>query len=155
MERRMNVNDVTDQILGAAVAIHTELGPGLLESVYEALLARALELRGLHCRRQQAVKLVYAGVSFDEAFRADLIVEDLVIVEIKSVVRLEPVFARQLLTYLRLTGKEVGLLINFGGHSVAGQTKRVVNNHREDVRTTSPSSQHSQSRTFRDSAPSA
>jgi len=151
----MNVNDVTDQILGAAVAIHTELGPGLLESVYEALLARALELRGLRCRRQQAVKLEYAGVSFDEAFRADLIVEDLVIIEIKSVVRLEPVFARQLLTYLRLTGKEVGLLINFGGHSLAGQTKRVVNNHKEGVRVQFPSGPRSQPEDFRASAPSA
>lgn len=151
----MNVNDVTDQILGAAVAIHTELGPGLLESVYEALLARALELRGLRCRRQQAVKLEYAGISFDEAFRADLIVEDCVIVEIKSVVRLEPVFARQLLTYLRLTSKEVGLLINFGGHSLAGQTKRVVNNYKESTRAQFPFSQRSQHEEFRASAPSA
>ena len=125
----MDVNDITDQILGAAVAIHKELGPGLLESVYEALLARALEGRGLHVRRQHAIRFAYDGVTFDEAFRADMIVEDRVIVEIKSVAKLDPVFGRQLLTYLRLTGIEVGLLVNFGGYSFAGQTRRIVNNY--------------------------
>jgi iron complex transport system substrate-binding protein len=130
METTVNVNDLTGQILAAAVTIHTELGPGLLESVYEALLARALEKRGLRLRRQQAIRLEHDGATFEEAFRADLIVEDTVIVETKSVAKLDPVFARQLLTYLRLTGITVGLLINFGAPTLAGQTKRVVHNYK-------------------------
>lgn len=80
----MHVNDLTDRILGAAVAIHTESGRGLLKSVYEAVLVRALEKRGLRLRRQQAIRLEHDGITIEEAFRADLIVEDRVIVEIKS-----------------------------------------------------------------------
>ncbi|MCC7054492.1 MAG: GxxExxY protein [Gemmatimonadaceae bacterium] len=129
----MHVNDVTDNVLGAAVAVHSELGPGLLESVYEAVMACVLEKRGLHVRRQQPIRLRYLGMSLDEAFRPDLIIDDRVIVEIKAAARLEPVFTRQLLTYLRLTGIEVGLVINFGAYSIAGQTRRVVNDYKGDA----------------------
>jgi GxxExxY protein len=90
----MEINDITDEVLGTAVAIHSEIGPGLLESVYEALMARGLQDRGLRVRRQHPIRLERQGVTFDEAFRADLIVEDLVIIEIKSVAKLDPVFAR-------------------------------------------------------------
>lgn len=124
----MEIDEITDQILGAAIAIHREFGPGLMESVYEAILARELELRGLSVRRQQIVRFSYAGMVFDEAFRADLIVEDVVVVELKSVSRLEPVFARQLLTYLRLLRLPVGIVLNFGASKLTEGIKRVVNN---------------------------
>ena len=125
----MQINDITGQVLGTAVAIHREFGPGLLESVYEALMEKGLQERGLRVSRQQPIRLERAGLTFEEAFRADLIVEALVIVEIKSVPRLAPVSVNQLRTYLRLTDIQVGLLINFGGITLAGHTRRVVNNY--------------------------
>jgi GxxExxY protein len=124
----MDIDGITDQILNAAIAIHREFGPGLMESVYEAILARELELRGFGVRRQQSVRFSYAGMVFDEAFRADLIVNDTVIVELKAVARMEPVFARQLLTYLRLLKMPVGIVLNFGAPKLTDGIKRVVNN---------------------------
>jgi GxxExxY protein len=135
----MEINHVTDQVLGTAVAIHREFGPGLLESVYEALMEKGLQERGLRVRRQQPIRLNRQGITFEEAFRADLIVEDRVIVEIKSVPRLAPVSALQLRTYLRLTGLQVGLLINFGGVTLAGHTRRVVNNYQGPRPSSNPS----------------
>ena len=108
------LDDITEAIIDAAIQIHRDLGPGLLESVYEALLARALEKRGLHVERQTTVRFEYDGLVFDEGFRTDLLVEHQVIVELKSVERLAPVHGKQLLTYLRLMNKRVGLLLNFG-----------------------------------------
>jgi GxxExxY protein len=122
---------ITSAIIEAAIRIHRDLGPGLMESVYEALMAHTLRERGFRVRRQHALRLEYAGITFDEAFRADLIVEDTVIVEIKSVVRADPVFARQLLTYLRLSKLPLGLLINFGGITLREGIKRVINVPRE------------------------
>ena len=128
MGQAMHVDEITGQILDVAIAIHRELGPGLLESVYEAVLAHELRERGLGVRRQQAIRFEYHGILFDQAFRADLIVEDSVIVELKSVTQLERVFARQLLTYLRLTDLPVGLILNFGCLTMKEGIKRVVNN---------------------------
>lgn len=125
----MTVDDITGAILDASVKIHRELGPGLIESVYEALLARLLEARGFTVRRQHPVRFEFDGITIDHAFRADLLVENTVIVELKAAARLEPIFARQLLTYLRLARCPVGLVINFGGQTLHEGVKRVVNNY--------------------------
>ena len=109
----MTENEIATIIVDAAYTIHTRLGPGLLESVYEATLAHELSKRGLPLRRQQALPVVYEAVQMDIGFRADLIVGGKVIVEIKSIDAIAPVHRKQLLTYLRLTDKRLGLLINF------------------------------------------
>ena len=108
--------------------IHKRLGPGLLESVYEATLAYELAKRGLQLRRQQSMPVVYEAVRMDVGFRADLIVEGKVIVEIKSIDAIAPVHRKQLLTYLRLTDKRLGLLINFNVELIKDGITRVVNN---------------------------
>ena len=123
----MNENEIAKQIVDAAYKIHKALGPGLLESVYETLLAHVLEKRGFNVRRQVPVPIVYEGISFNEGFRGDLIVEDKVIVELKSVENVAPVHKKQLLTYLRLADKRLGLLINFGSSLLREGITRVVN----------------------------
>ena len=105
------LDDITGAIVDAAIKIHIALGPGLLESVYEAVLARALERRGFLVERQRMIRFEYDGLVFEEGFRADLIVEDQVIVELKSVERIVPVHWKQLLTYLRLMHLPVGCLL--------------------------------------------
>ena len=122
-----DLDDITEATIDAAIRIHRDLGPGLLESVYDAVLARALERRGLHVDRRLAVRFEYDGLVFDEGFRVDLLVDHQVIVELKSVERLAPVHGKQLLTYLRLMNKRVGLLINFGAHMLKDGLHRVVN----------------------------
>jgi len=109
--------------------IHKELGPGLLESVYEAILAQTLAEHGLSVLRQQAVPISFRGVVLPEAFRADLIVENALVIEVKSVERNAPVHAKQLLTYLRLMKQPLGLLMNFGCETFRDGVKRVVNGH--------------------------
>jgi iron complex transport system substrate-binding protein len=109
--------------------IHKELGPGLLESVYEALLAEALAQQGLAVTRQQAVPISFRGIALPEAFRADLIVENSLVIEVKSVERNAPVHAKQLLTYLRLMKQPLGLLMNFGCETFRDGIKRVINSH--------------------------
>ena len=116
------------EVLGAAFQIHTALGPGLLESVYEAVLEYELKKRGLRVARQVPLPVVYEEVRLDEGFRADLIVEDKVIIELKSVEQIVPVHKKQLLTYLRLADKRLGLLINFGEALIKDGLSRVVNN---------------------------
>ena len=116
--RNARLDDITEAIIDAAIQIHRDLGPGLLESVYEAVLARALEKRGFHVARQTVVRFEYDGLVFEEGFRTDLIVDHQVIVELKSVERLAPVHGKKLLTYLRLMNKRVGLLLNFGGNTL-------------------------------------
>ena len=120
-------NEIARQILDAAFRVHRELGPGLLESVYELALDHEIRKRGLRTRRQHPVPVVYDGLVFDEGFRADLMVEDRVIVELKSVEHVQPVHKKQLLTYLRLTGMRLGLLINFGAALLKDGIFRVVN----------------------------
>ena len=109
--------------------IHKELGPGLLESVYEAILAQTLAEHGLSVLRQQVVPISFRGVVLPEAFRADLIVENALVIEVKSVERNAPVHAKQLLTYLRLMKQPLGLLMNFGCETFRDGVKRVVNGH--------------------------
>ena len=118
---------LTGEIVDAAYRIHTKLGPGLLESVYEAVLARTLEQRGLKVERQKPVPIEFDGLRFDEGFRIDLLVDDRVVVELKSVEQLAPVHSKQLLTYIRLLDLRVGLLINFGASTLKEGVRRVVN----------------------------
>src|SRR5439155_17165893 len=128
-ERRMKeLDDITGAIIDAAIKIHKDLGPGLLESVYEVVLARSLERRGLHVQRQLPFRFEYDGMVFEEGFRIDLLVENRVIVEIKSIEVLAPVHSKQLLTYLRLMNLHVGLLINFGEPTLKEGLHRIVNN---------------------------
>ena len=123
----MTENEIAAHVMEVAFEIHRKLGPGLLESVYEVILARKLSTRGLGIDRQRAVPIQFEGMEFREGFRADLIVDSKVIIEIKSVERFQPVFAKQLLTYLRLTGCRLGILINFGEALLKDGFKRVVN----------------------------
>lgn len=123
----MTENEISRQIVDAAFQIHTRLGPGLLESAYEVLMAHELRKRGLRVERQVPVRIAYDGIVFDEGFRADLIVEDLVIVELKSVEKTAPVHGKQVLTYLRLTGKRLGLVVNFGEALIKHGIERVAN----------------------------
>jgi len=123
----MTENEIAKQIVDVAFKIHTTFGPGLLESVYETIMAYELQKRGLRVRRQQAIPVVYEDVKMDLGFRADLIVEDKVVVEIKSVEAIAPVHKKQLLTYLRLTDKRLGLLINFNVELIKHGITRVVN----------------------------
>ena len=123
----MTENEIAKIIVDAAYHLHKKLGPGLLESVYEVVLAHALKKRELKVKRQVPVAIVFEGIKFDEGFRADLIVEDKVIVELKSVEKVSRVHKKQLLTYLRLTDKRLGLLINFGAELIRDGISRVVN----------------------------
>jgi GxxExxY protein len=119
-------NVVSGEVIGAAVEVHRRLGPGLLESAYELALCRELELRGLQHFRQKALPLVYKGADLGCAYRLDVVVEELVVVEVKSVEELLPIHTMQLLTYLRLTGYQLGLLVNFNVPVLRQGIKRVV-----------------------------
>ncbi|HYG88684.1 MAG TPA: GxxExxY protein [Azospirillum sp.] len=120
------INRITGTIIDCAYAIHSTLGPGLLESVYEACLAHELGKRGLAAKRQIIIPIVYDGLEFDEGFRIDLLVGDAVVVELKAVERLLPVHEAQLLTYLKLTRRRVGLLINFNTPRIKEGIRRFV-----------------------------
>lgn len=123
------IEEIATVAVDCGFHIHMELGPGLLESVYEALLAEALVQHGLAVTRQQAVPISFRGIVLPEAFRADLIVDNSLIIEVKSVERNAPVHAKQLLTYLRLMKQPLGLLMNFGCETFRDGIKRVVNGH--------------------------
>jgi GxxExxY protein len=123
----MNENEVARQIVDAAYKIHSTLGPGLLESAYQAILVYELQRRGLQIQAETPMPVVYEGVQLDIGFRADLIVEGKVIVELKSVEQIAPVHKKQLLTYLRLADKRLGLLINFGAPLIKDGITRIVN----------------------------
>lgn len=119
------LSQISKAVIGCAIEVHRQLGPGLLESTYEQALAIEFEQAGVRFQRQLAVPVVYKGRRIGE-HRLDLLVEDAVIVEIKSVERLDPVFEAQVLTYLRITGKRLGLLINFNSRLVTKGVKRFV-----------------------------
>jgi iron complex transport system substrate-binding protein len=123
------VEDMAATAVDCGFHIHKELGPGLLESVYEMLLAEALRQHGLAVLQQRSVPVTFRGITFADAFRADLIVENSLIIEVKSVERNAPVHAKQLLTYLRLMKQPLGLLMNFGCETFRDGVKRVVNGH--------------------------
>lgn len=121
---------ITAEIVDASYKLHIALGPGLLESVYETVLARDLERRGLKVERQKPLSFEYEGMRFDDALRADLLINDCVIVEIKSVEKILPVHPKQVLTYLRLLNLQVGLLVNFGAPTMKEGLNRIVNGYR-------------------------
>jgi GxxExxY protein len=122
-----DIDEITGEIVDTAYRLHTELGPGLLESVYEAVLARRLEQRGLRVERQKPISFEFDGMRFDEGFRADLIVDGRILIELKSIEKLAPVHAKQVLTYLKLLEMPVGFLINFGAAHLRDGLKRIVN----------------------------
>ena len=124
----MTENEISKIIVDCAFKIHNTIGPGLLESVYEAVLAHELEKRGCKIIRQQAVPVIYENVQLEVGFRADLIINDKVIIEIKSVEAISPVYLKQLRTYLILADKKLGLLINFNVELIKDGIRRVVNN---------------------------
>ena len=127
MNERDRANALSNEIIGAAIEVHRTLGPGLLEPVYEKCLVHELKTRGIDCQRQVAVPIKYKGIELDSELKVDMIVEDCVLVELKTVDQLMPVHEAQLLTYLRLTGKRVGLLINFNVNILKnGVVRRVL-----------------------------
>ena len=123
----MTENEIARQIVDAAYKIHSTLGPGLLESAYQAILVYELQKRGLKVEPEKEMPIIYENIRLDTGFRADLVVEDKVIVELKSVEQVAPVHKKQLLTYLRLGDKRLGLLINFGALLIKDGITRVVN----------------------------
>jgi GxxExxY protein len=129
----MRSPDFTREIIGAAITIHRKLGPGLLESAYEACLAHELELLGLRVERQKPVPLIYKAVKLDCGFRADLVIENRVVVETKCKDALHPVDEAQLLSHLRLLNLQIGLLINFHILVLRNGIKRLVNEYRDPI----------------------
>ena len=124
----MSENEISSKIIGAAIEVHKQLGPGLLESTYETCLAYELKQMGLDVKQQQALPVVYKEVKLDAGYRIDLLIENKVIIEIKSVESLADIHTAQLLTYLKLKDLKLGLLINFNSVRVVDGLKRIVNN---------------------------
>jgi len=123
------IDAISGDILDISIRLHRELGPGLLESVYEIVLAAKLAAMGYKVDRQKPIDIEFEGVRFEAAFRIDILVDEQVLIEIKSVEQLSAAHAKQLLTYLRLTKQPLGLLINFGGATLKEGFRRLVNNY--------------------------
>ncbi|MEW6607362.1 MAG: GxxExxY protein [bacterium] len=123
----MNENKIGEIIVDTAIELHKELGPGLLETVYEVILAHKLEKRGLSVNRQVPIPIEYQGIKFDEGFRTDILVENKVIIELKSVESVNKAHKKQVLTYLRLSGCKLGYLLNFGEALMKDGISRIVN----------------------------
>jgi GxxExxY protein len=121
------INVLTREIIGAAISVHEELGPGLMESAYEACMVHELTHRGLRVERQKPLPVVYRGLALECGYRLDLLVEESVVVELKSVEMIERIHCKQLLTYLKLSKMQVGLLINFNVERLREGIKRIVN----------------------------
>ena len=128
----MNENEIAKKVLDASFVVHSKLGPGLLESVYEVVLAHELRKIGAFVERQKPMPITYDGILFEEGYRADLLVESKVIVELKSVAALSAVYSKQVLTQLRLSGFKLGLLINFGESHLRNGIKRIINGQLEE-----------------------
>ncbi len=128
----MQIDEISAIVVDEAIAIHRELGPGLFEIVYEAILCGRLETRGLKIARQVPVPLVFDGQSFEAAFRIDILVEDKLVLEIKAVEQLSKAHAKQLLTYLRILKQPVGLLLNFSGATMKEGIRRMVNDYKPE-----------------------
>jgi len=124
----MDENELSNVVIGAAIEVHKHLGPGLLEAVYRGCLAHELMERGISVEREVVMPVRYKGVEFSVGYRADLIVEKRIIVELKAVDSLQPIFTAQLLSYLRMSGLKLGLLVNFNVPKLADGIKRLVNN---------------------------
>lgn len=131
---RGDIEQLVNVAIDSGLKLHMDLGPGLMESVYEAVFAARLEKLGMRVARQVPIKIEVDGLIFPEAFRADLVVEDILLIELKSVENIMPVHAKQVLTYLRLANLPIGLLMNFGADQFKTGLKRLVNNHITDFR---------------------
>ena len=129
MRKERDIEELARIAVDCGLQAHKELGPGLLESVYEAVLSYSLAGQGILVERQRPIAIEYQGMILNEGFRADLLVEDQLIIELKSVDQLAPVHGKQLLTYLRLARKPLGLLMNFGAATFREGLRRIVNNH--------------------------
>ena len=123
----MNENELSEKIIGLAIKVHSALGPGLLESAYEKALVFELSRNGYKAEVQKSISINYEGMIIDEGYRADIVVNDIVLIELKSVKQIEDIHLKQLLTYLRLSGKKLGLLINFNEILLKNGIKRVIN----------------------------
>jgi GxxExxY protein len=126
----VHINELTREIIGASIRVHSALGPGLLESAYRACLRRELELSGMGCQTELALPITYRGLTIQTGYRIDLLVEDVVIVETKAVAKMSEIHDAQLLSYLRLSRRTVGLLINFHVRHLRHGIKRMVNNYK-------------------------
>ena len=125
------MNNLTEQIIGAAIEVHKELGPGLFESTYERCLVHELQLRGIKTERQKKQPIIYKGLEIDEGYRIGILVENEIILELKVVNELNNIHTAQLLTYLKLSGCKLGYLINFNTEVLKNGIKRIVNNYPE------------------------
>lgn len=125
----MDVEELSAIAVDCGLQVHKDLGPGMLESAYEAVLAHLLMKKGLSVERQKVIPITYAGLEIEQGFRADLIIENQLLIELKTVERLSLVHARQVRTYLKFTGLHVGLLMNFSSEKFTDGLKRIVNNH--------------------------
>ena len=127
----MKENEIGKEVVDAAIAVHRELGPGLMETVYEVALVHELLQRGLKAERQIPISIEYKGIKFDEGFRADIVVNNRVVLELKSVEKMTAVHRKQIQTYLRLTGMKLGFLLNFGAALMKEGIVRAVNGLKE------------------------
>ena len=128
----MTYNELSGVVIEVAIDIHRRLGPGLLESVYQTILAHELRKRGMDVRKEEPIPLVWDNIRFDMGFRADLIVNDTILIELKSIEQVAPVHKKQVLTYLKITGKKLGLLINFGDETLKDGISRIINGKLEE-----------------------
>jgi len=135
----MTIDEVSGSVIDAAMKVHSVLGPGLLESAYETCLTHELRSRGLKVLSQLVLPIRYEGLELDAGYRLDLLVEDCVIVEVKAVESLNTIYQAQLLSYLKMSGKQVGLLINFNVHHLRNGIRRVVNNYQKPPRSSASS----------------
>ncbi|MEO9869346.1 GxxExxY protein [Ekhidna sp.] len=129
--RELNINEITEKVIGCAICVHTELGPGLLESAYQECLFYELQSEGLFVEKEKPLPLLYKSVKMECGYRVDLLVEKKVIVELKSVEALTDVHVAQVLTYLKLSNNKIGLLINFNSFRVKDGLKRLINKYYE------------------------
>jgi GxxExxY protein len=125
----IDIELLASRVVDCAYHLHRQVGPGLLESVYETVLAKRLADMGIEVERQKPIPIQIDGIAFGDPFRADLLIERQLIVEIKSAEKISPLHVKQVITYLRLTDQPLGLLINFGGETFKDNIKRVMNNH--------------------------
>lgn len=123
----MDFNEISEAVIGSAIEVHKHLGPGLLESVYQSCLCFELRSSGLHVESEVALPVIYKGTTLSEVYRVDMLVEDEVVVELKAVEQVLPVYKAQLLSYLKISGKKLGLLINFNVPVLKQGVKRIVN----------------------------
>ena len=124
-----DIEAIASRVIDCAYHLHRQIGPGLLESVYETVLAKRLADTGMNVERQKSIPIVIDGIAFGDAFRSDLLIEGRLLVEIKSTERISQLHVKQVITYLRMMNQPLGLLINFGGETIKENIKRVMNNH--------------------------